>query len=99
MEQYPEMTIEEIEQRWPDEWVLIEVTCMKDYQVVAGQVIEHGLDERVLIRREKDFHYQHPTAETFIFWTGALIPEGVYVQLCPPAPIGSQLADCTAAFW
>jgi hypothetical protein len=83
MEQYPEMTIEEIEQRWPDEWVLIEVTCVKDYQVVAGQVIGHGSDQEVdrLVGQELAFHQQQPEAETFLFWTGEPIPEDMVVVL------------------
>jgi len=83
MEQYPEMTIEEIEQRWPDEWALIEVTCVKDHQVVARQVIGHGSDQEVdrLVSQELAFHQQQPEAETCLFWTGEPIPEDMVVVL------------------
>jgi hypothetical protein len=33
-----ELTIEEIEFRWPDKWVLVGVTRVEDHQIVAGRV-------------------------------------------------------------
>lgn len=78
---FPELTIEEIRKFWPNEWVLIEVTRVENHQAVAGRVIEHSPDEGVLIRREQNFHRHHSSTETFLFWTGAVIPEGVYIQL------------------
>jgi len=83
MEQYPEMTVEEIEQRWPDVWVLIEVTHIEDGQVVAGRVIGHGLDQEVdyLVNQELALHQQRPEAQTYLFWTGEPIPEDMVVVL------------------
>jgi len=83
MERHPDMTIEEIEQRWPDEWVLIEVTHMENYQAVAGRVIGHGSDQEIdyLVSQELALHQQHPDAETYLFWTGEPIPEDMVVVL------------------
>ena len=83
MNEYPELTIEEIEKRWLDEWVLIEVTRMEDHQVVAGRVIGHGPDQEVdyLVSQELTLHQQRPEAETYLFWTSEPIPEDMVVVL------------------
>jgi len=83
MEQYPEMTIEEIRHRWPDEWVLVEIARRDDHQMMAGWVVGHGSDQDVdsLVSQELALHQQHPEAETYLFWTGEPIPEDMVVVL------------------
>jgi hypothetical protein len=77
------MTIEEIEQRWPDEWVLIEIVRMENGQVAAGRVIGHGSDEEVdhLVGQELTWRQQRPEANTYLFWTGEPISEDMVVVL------------------
>lgn len=83
VEQRAEMTIEESEQHWPDEWVLIEVIRMENGQVAAGQVIGDGSDEEVdrLVSEELAWRQQRSEAETYLFWTGEPIPEDMVVVL------------------
>lgn len=83
MDQYLELTIEEIKKRWPDEWVLIEVIRMENHQVTAGCVIGHGLDQEVdyLVSQELALHQQNPRVETYLFWSGEPIPQDMVVVL------------------
>lgn len=79
----PELTIEEIEKRWPDQWVLIAVTRLEDHQVTAGRVVGYGSDQEVddLVHRELALYEQQPEVETYLFWTGEPIPEDMVVVL------------------
>ena len=83
MRQYRKMTIQEIEQRWSDKWVLVEIAHIKDGQVVAGWVIGHGSDQEIdhLVSQELALHQQRPEAETYLFWTGEPIPTDMVVVL------------------
>ncbi len=78
-----ELTIEEIELRWPDKWVLVGVTRVKDHQVVAGRVLGHGSEREVdrLVSQELALHQQSPETNTYLFWTGEPIPEDMVVVL------------------
>lgn len=83
MNQYPELTIEEITKRWPEQWVLIKVTRMEGHQVMAGWVIGHGSDQEVdyLVSQELALHQQRSGAETYLFWTGEPVPQDMVVVL------------------
>jgi len=78
-----ELTIEEIEFRWPDKWVLVGVTRVEEHQVVAGRVLGYGSEQEVdrLVSQELALHQQHPETDTYLFWTGEPIPEDMVVVL------------------
>ncbi len=79
-----EQRIKDIEAQYPDEWVLIEVAREDRYgRASHGVVLGHGGDSAHdgLAGQEIAFGKDHPQAQTFLFWTGKLIPEGVGVIL------------------
>ena len=79
--EYPrEMTVKAIERKWPDQWVLIQVTRRRQGQTSAGLVLGFGRrrDYRRLAKIEIAWLREHPGVETFLFWTGELMPKGVY---------------------
>ena len=79
-----EQRIKEIEARYPDQWVLVHVTREDRYRrATYGIVLGHGTDadKHNLVQEAKKFRASHADAQTFLFWTGRLIPEGVGVIL------------------
>ena len=79
-----EQRIKDIEAQYLDQWVLIEVTREDRYRrATHGIVLGHGGDSahEDLVGQEIAFGKAHPRAQTFLFWTGKLIPEGVGVIL------------------
>jgi hypothetical protein len=76
------LTIEEIRQRYPDEWVCLEVTQEDEMgQPLAGRLIVHSREKRRVVQAAKAFRDEHPKARGFLFYTGELIPEGQVVIL------------------
>ncbi len=79
-----EQRMRDMEAQYPDQWVLIHVTRRDRYgRTSHGIVLGHGgeSERRDLIKQEVAFGKVHPQAQTFLFWTGRLIPEGVGVIL------------------
>lgn len=79
-----EQRMREIEAQYPDQWVLIEVTRNDRYgRTTHGIVLGHGGDSEkaALVQEARQFRQENPEVQTFIFWTGRLIPEGVGVVL------------------
>ena len=65
---------------FPDEWVAAAVTKVDKADVpIAGVVLTHSPDKRVVHQTVKAYLVQHPAARLFIFFTGDPIPEGVEV--------------------
>ena len=78
-----EMTMRAIERQWPDRWVLIQVTRRREHQTTAGLVLGYARrkDRKRLAEMQVTWLQEHPDVETFLFWTGELIPKGVYPVL------------------
>jgi len=78
----PELTIEEIEENYADEWVAIEETAWDEQEdPIKGIVVAHATDRNGLSREIRQFRQQNPKAIIYTFYTGELIPEGVMFVL------------------
>ena len=77
------MTVAEIEQAYPDEWVLIEITReAKDHRRARGRLLAHSPDRADLDEPYQRFRADHPDTLVSEFFTGGeQIPEGVVVVL------------------
>ena len=74
------MKIAAIRETFVDEWVAAEVTKVDKADVpLAGEVITHSPDKQEVYQAVKAYLAQRPTARTYIFFTGAPIPEGLGV--------------------
>ena len=79
-----EQRMTDIEAQYPDQWVLAEVTREDRFRRASnGIVLSHGTDADKcgLVQEARKFRASHAQAQTFLFWTGRLIPEGVGVML------------------
>ena len=82
MENQRNLTVEEIKQRYPDEWICLEVTEEDEAGLpLAGRLIDHGREKRRVLKAAKAFRVENPQARGFLFYTGELIPEGQVVIL------------------
>jgi hypothetical protein len=76
------MKIAAIRETFVDEWVAAEVTKVDKADVpLAGEVITHSPDKQEVYQAVKAYLARHPTARTYIFFTGNPIPEGLGVAL------------------
>ena len=76
------VTAAEIERRYPDEWVLLEITRdHKDHQRVAGRLLAHSPDRADLDEPYRRFRTGHPNDRLYEFYTGDLVAEGFTVVL------------------
>ena len=77
------LTIEELGNKYPDEWICIEVIKEgEDSQPTAGRLIAHGAEKKEVIQAASRFRRQNPQARGYVFFTGELIPKGTVVILC-----------------
>jgi hypothetical protein len=76
-------TVAEIEQAYPDEWVLIEITReAKERRRARGRLIAHSRNRADLDEPYQRFRADHPDTLVSEFFTGGdRIPEGVVVVL------------------
>ena len=76
------VTVAEIERRYPDEWVLVEIVRdHKHHERVAGRLLAHSADRDDLDEPYRRFRAEHPRAHLYEFYTGDVVPEGVVVIL------------------
>jgi hypothetical protein len=77
------ITVAEVEQLYPDEWVLLEITRdAKHHDRIAGRLIAHSRDRADLPEAYHRFRADHPEARVFQFFTGGeKIPDDVVVIL------------------
>lgn len=76
------LTFDQIESLYPDQWVLVEETDWNDDgEPVRGIVVGHARDRKDLVEPTRQLHTRNPAARTFVFYTGAKIPEGLTVVL------------------
>ena len=74
------LSIAAIEQRYPNEWVLVEVTkADKIAGPLFGRVAAHSYHRRGLVELNRAFCEQHPRKMTYVFFTGPVVPEGYTV--------------------
>jgi hypothetical protein len=77
-----ELTIEEIEKKYVDEWVAIKETAWDEQgDPIKGLVIAHTPDRDSLSHKIRQFRQQNPKAIIYTFYTGEPIPEGVMFVL------------------
>lgn len=75
-----ELTIEEIETRYTDEWVLVEITEFDDNEEpTKGIVINHQSNRELLTETIKKIRKTKPQTQIYTFYTGNPIPEGTVV--------------------
>jgi hypothetical protein len=76
------VSVAELEQRYPDEWVLLEV--VRDHKVhgrVAGHLIAHSQDRADLDQAYRGYRAAHAKSRLYEFYTGDLVAEGVVAIL------------------
>lgn len=74
--------VAEIERRYPDEWVLLEITRdHKDHRRVAGRLLAHSPDRTALDEPYSRFRAEHPRARLYQFYTGDVLAKDVTVVL------------------
>lgn len=74
-----ELSIEEIEAMFTEEWILVDVTELDGGEPLRGIVIDHGPEDKRLwdrVNRDRD-RFQCP----YIFFNGPIAPEGTIVIL------------------
>ncbi len=79
------LTLREIEERHPDQWVCVEVTQWNGPgQPAGGRVIAHGTNRDETMQAWDQFRAAHPDSILYSYYTGPLIPEGLAVILVLP---------------
>jgi hypothetical protein len=76
------LSIDEIEQRYPNEWVLVEVTKADKVQgPLFGRVLGHSRRRADLVEVNRAFCEQNPRRMTYVFFAGPIAPEGYTVMV------------------
>jgi hypothetical protein len=76
------MTVAAIEQRYPDEWVALEITRDHKHPAkVRGRLIAHGPSPDDIHEPHLRFRAAHPEARTLQFFTGDVVAPGVVAVL------------------
>lgn len=76
------VSVEEVEGRFPNEWVLLEVVKQhNDPRKKLGRLIAHSPNRDALDEPYERFRAEHPDALTAEWFTGELVPEDVTVVL------------------
>ena len=78
----PSHRIATIERKYPDQWVLVEVTRVdRADQALAGRVLAYAADKGEITRQTIRAREEHPEADLWAFYTGDLIPKGMILIL------------------
>ena len=76
-----DFTLAEIEQRYPQQWVLVEETAWNKHgNPLRGIVRAHGVTRTEISGLLQKLH-KKAAVKTFVFYTGMMIPENVTVVL------------------
>jgi len=71
------LSIQEIEHRFPNEWVLVEVTqADKIRGPLFGRVLAHSERRQDLVEINRTFCQQNPRSMSYAFFAGPIAPEG-----------------------
>lgn len=74
------LTVAEVERRYPDEWVLLEITRDDKHHLrKAGRLIAHSPNRHDLDEPYERFRKEQSHARTAEFYTGALVSGDVVV--------------------
>lgn len=77
-----ELTLEEIEERYVGEWVLVEETAWDEHGYPTKcVVVAHGLDRKKIVEPTSRLHMQKLGVKSFVFYAGPKVPEGLVVVL------------------
>ena len=77
---FKSLFLSEIEQRYPNEWVLVEVTRIDKIKgPLCGRVLAHSHNRRDLVGINRAFCEQNPQRITYVFFAGPVAPEGYTV--------------------
>ena len=76
-----ELTLEEVEQRYPDQWVLVEETAWDAQGHPTGGIVRAASVHRRDLRGPLHVSHQRAQVKTFIFYTGDKIPADLTVVL------------------
>ena len=70
------LTVAEIERRYPDEWVLVEITQdQKRHEGVKGRLLAYSKHRHDVAGPHHRFRHEHPDAHLYEFFTGDLVPK------------------------
>ena len=78
----PSHRISTIERKYPDQWVLVDVTRVnRAHQAIAGRVLAHAADKDEITRLTIRAREQRPEAHLWALYTGGLILNGMMLVL------------------
>ena len=82
MKKEPRLSLEEIENRYDGQWVLVKETAW-DVQgdPTQGIVMAHDFARENLVVALQQLHRMEPGIKTFVFFAGPKVPEGLSVFL------------------
>lgn len=71
------LSVQEIERRYPSQWVLVEVTkADKVRGPLLGRVLAHSHRRQDLVEINRAFCEQNPRSMSYVFFAGPIAPEG-----------------------
>ena len=74
------LSVREIERRYPNEWVLIEVTKADRIKgPLFGRLLAHSARRQDLVKANRLFCEENPRRMTYVFFAGPVAPEGYTV--------------------
>ena len=78
----PSHRISTIERKYPDQWVLVEITRVdRMRQALAGRVLAHAADKDEITRLTIRAREERPEDDLWTFYTGDRIPKGMILVL------------------
>ena len=82
METEKEMTLEELEAKYTDEWVLVQETDWDEQgNPTKALVVDHNVNRANLVHSARSLHLKNERVKTFTFYSGQKLPEGFVVVL------------------
>jgi hypothetical protein len=76
-----DLSISEIEQRYPEQWVLLEETRWDTHGNPTGGIVKAASIQRGDLRVPLQECHKQPRVKTFVFYTGDKIPADITVIL------------------
>lgn len=77
-----ELTMEEIERLYTEEWVLVEITEFDDHEdPLKGIVVAHDVDREAIVEPGRQLHLQKPGVKSFTFFAGSIVPDDTVVVI------------------
>ena len=77
-----EMTLEELEAKYTDEWVLVQETDWDEQgNPTKALMVDHDANRANLVQSARALHLKNERVKTFTFYSGQKLPEGFVVVL------------------